>query len=396
MTRTDRLSTLYLHANGFGSRVVWADTVLRGLLGYRDGAQPPRPLRRFRKVRALFRELQDIYAPLCYIADWRDAFLRSPALDVHVCNINNLGHYARCLLCIRDYDLIVISHAAAGDDMTILRRSAAAFHRRRGPIALFIGNEYALLEDKIAFIRDVQVDHVCSQLPLAAARYLYGEAAGDRIVEMPHALNPHSFHRLPDRPRTIDVGFIGDIYWPFIGDRERTDFIEWFERHGAASGLSCDIRRRRIGREAWNLFLNDCRAIVGAESNTYYLNERGRLLERARAYNIAHPDAAFETVFDLFFRDQPRGVSGKCLSSRHFEPIGTQTVQVLLEGAYNGILEAGVHYIPVKKDLSDLSGAIERLKDADYCSRLAADTFDYAMASHTHDHRVARLVSLLS
>jgi hypothetical protein len=37
-----RLRTLYLDANGVGWHMIAADTLLRGVLGYRDGAPAPR------------------------------------------------------------------------------------------------------------------------------------------------------------------------------------------------------------------------------------------------------------------------------------------------------------------------------------------------------------------
>ncbi len=392
----DRIRVLYLEANGSGSQIIWIDTVLRGIFGYRDGALPPQPLRRYRNINLLFAELADFNARLSYVADWRDAFLAAPQLDVELCNINNLVHYGRCLLGIRRYDLIVVSHAAAGDDMTVLTKSAHRFDRRRCPMVVFLGNEYDLLDDKIGFVRTVEAEFLCSQLPIAAARYLYGDCGSTRLVEMPHALNPKSYYPVPDLERHADIGFVGDIYWPFVGDRERTDLIEWFEQNGAGRGLFCDIRRQRLAREQWNVFLNQCHAIIGAESGTYYLNDRGRLLDRARSYNLHdNPAAGFDEIFDRFFRDVPRGVSGKSVSSRHFEPIGTKTCQILLTGDYNGILQPNIHYIAVQKDLSNIDDAITQFRDESYRARMVEETYEYVMSEHTYAHRVERLLRLV-
>jgi hypothetical protein len=393
----DRLRTLFLTANGLGSQVVFVDTVLRGMLRYNDGATPPAFLRHHRRVKQLFAELRDVYAQLSYIADWRDAFLQCPCLDVEVCNINNLVHFAQCALRVRSYDLIVISHAAAGDDMTLLKRLSRYLERRRGKIILFIGNEYDVLDDKLDFIRGMKVDYVCSQLPINSARYLYAGCEDSEIIEMPHALNPQHYYPMSSAERDVDVGFVGDLYWPFIGDRERTAIIEWFQRHGPSHGLICDIRLKRLSREDWNAFLNRSKAIVGAESGTYYLNECGKLLERARAYNLfENQDAGFDDVFDRFYRGQPRGVSGKAISSRHFEAIGAKTCQILVEGDYNGILAADVHYISVKKDMSNIDDAIERFRDEAYRAEVTSRSYDYVMSAHTYRHRVDSLVDRLS
>jgi hypothetical protein len=392
----DRLRTLYLDCSGIASLMVPTDTVLRGIFGYRDGDRPPALLRSCAWANAWFAELRDVHARLSYVGDWRDAFLGSPNLAIEVCNINNLIHFGRCLLRLRQYELIIVSHAAAGDDMTVLTRAAGWFDRRRAPMVMFIGNEYDLLDEKIGFIRDVGCEFVCSQLPAAAAGYLYRECSASRVVEMPHALNSDKYFPIPTACREADIGFVGDIYWPFIGDRERTELIEWFEHYGAQRGLRCDIRRERMQREAWCAFLNGCKATIGAESGTYYLNERCRLLEQARAYNLfERRDASFDEVFDRFYRNAAREVSGKSVSSRHFEPIGTKTCQILLEGHYNGILEADRHYIPIRRDLSDIDEAIERFRDVSFRTKIVEDAYEYVMSQHTYAHRVEQLIGVV-
>jgi hypothetical protein len=389
--------TLFLDLNGIGPTVMASATLLRGVFRLKDGARPPNLLRSSAIIRKLYAHLQDFNERLSYVRDWRDAFCRSSALDVSICDMNNLVHLGRCMLRIKTYDLIVVSHMAAGDDMSLISRIAPFLDRRVCPIVVFLGNEYDLLDQKLEFCRAVKADYLCSQLPVAAAEYLYGELAGTRILATPHALNPSVYSPAPDAQRDIDVGFVGDIYWPFVGDRERTDLIAYFEQNGLDLGLRCDIRggrSSRMPREEWARFLNRCRTLIGAESGTYYLNEKGALLERARTYNLTHHrDASFEEVFDKFFAGVPRGVSGKSISSRHFEAIGTKTCQVLIEGHYNGILKANEHYIPVRSDLSDINEAIRALRDESHCRAIAERAYELAMAGHTYDHRVADVLA---
>lgn len=389
--------TLFLDLNGIGRTVMASATLLRGLFGLKDGAQPPDWLRDNAVVRDLYAHLQDFNARLSYVRDWRDAFCRSPAFDVSICDMNNLVHLSGCMLRIRAYDLIVVSHVAAGDDMSLINRIIPFLARRSCPIVVFLGNEYDLLDQKLEFCRAVKANFLCSQLPIAAAEYLYGELEGARILQTPHALNPSVYAPAPDAQRDLDVGFVGDIYWPFVGDRERTDLIAYFEQNGPQLGLRCDIRggrSSRMPRDEWAAFLNRCRTLIGAESGTYYLNEKGALLDRARTYNLKqHQEASFEEVFDKFFAGVPRGVSGKSISSRHFEAIGTKTCQVLIEGHYNGILNANEHYIPVRSDLSDINEAIRALRDESHCRAIADRAYELAMSGHTYDHRVADVLA---
>jgi hypothetical protein len=391
--------TLYLDSNGFGRTVIITDTVLRGMFGLHTGTKPPRWLRRYPYVVNLYDHLIDFHERLSYVADWRDAFCESPRLDVEVCNINNLVHLARCLLHIRRYDLIVVSHVAIGDDMSIMPRAAAALARRKCPMVAFIGNEYDLLDEKIAFLREVRADRVCSQLPLRVAQHLYEGIDTNRILSTPHALNPKAYTPPTTEKRDIDIGFVGDIYWPFIGDQERSQLIWHFERNGGRYGLRCDIRAGRsdrLRRHEWAKFLRGTKGLIGAESGTYYLNDRGKLLTRARDYNLnENPRASFEEVYGRFFAGVAPVISGKSVSSRHFEPIGTKTCQVLLEGEYNGVLRPNEHYIPVKRDLSDVDEAVLEFKDEGRRRAIAAQAYEHVMSGHTYAHRVAGVLATL-
>ena len=259
---------------------------------------------------------------------------------------------------------------------------------------MFIGNEYDLLEEKIAFAREAASDYICTQLPLDAARQLYSDCDAE-LVAMPHALNPQAYRPRPDIARTIDVGFVGDLYERLIGDRERTDIVQFFRTRGALYGLVCDLRARRLAREGWSAFLSACYAVIGAESGTYFLQRDGNALKCARTMVKRRPDVSFETVVNECFTDPGPVINGKAVSSRHFEPIGTKTCQVLIEGDYNGILSADRHYIAVRKDLSNIDEAIRRLKDTGCRQTIAEAAYDHVLGAHTYAHRVAHLLETL-
>jgi hypothetical protein len=333
------------------------------------------------------------YEALSYVGDWRDAFCQSTALDVRVCNINNLVDYGTCLLAIRKYDLVIVLHSAAGDSMAILRRTANRLRKRRGKLIVFIGNEYDLMAEKMAFLRATEAEYVCSQLPVASARWLYAECTGTEVLAMPHGLNPSVYHPPKSDDRPIDLGFIGAIYSYFLGDVERTRFLHEIQAAGTCHGLMCDVREGTVPGSEWAAFLMKSKGCIGAESGTYYLDRRGELIRRAKAFLQKNPHATFEEVYEHFFeRVTVEHVSGKCISSRHFEAIGTKTCQVLLEGEYNGILESGKHYIGVKKDLSNIDDAIERFKDDAYRREIAARAYELVMSEHTYTHRVQALL----
>ncbi len=212
---------------------------------------------------------------------------------------------------------------------------------------------------------------------------------------MPAALKPDVYFSRQKGERPIDLGFRGTRYPMFIGDSERNDMLDFFEYNGDELGLSVDFGYKTIRREQWGDFLRNCRAVIGAEAGTYLLDSRGQVITAAHAYQKKHLSASLEEIRALFFENPPEHVSGKCISSRHFEPIGTRTCQILLEGEYNGILRADEHFICLKKDYSNLDDVIRRLKDEDYRLKMVERTYEYVLREHTYAHRVQALITTL-
>lgn len=332
---------------------------------------------------------------LSYSVDWRNAFMSSSRLDVLYCDINRPHHVLAAASAIDSFDLIVVSHIALGDDIADIAPWTELLARRKGALVSFIGNEYDLMTEKISFLRDTRADVVCSQLAIDAAQYLYSELSNARIISLPHALNPIVYSARPNRARITDIGFVGAVYPAWVGDLERTMLLIATQEIAPLLGLSHDIRLQNMPREQWSAFLQQTRSIIGAESGSYYLHDKGALLSAAKRWCAANPKAEFDDVEARFFTNRAGVPSGKTISSRHFEPIGTRTCQILLEGSYAGLLQPNEHYIPVRKDLMDLPDALRRAANDVERIEMVNRAYDYAMDAHTYDHRVNTLLNTL-
>jgi len=309
----------------------------------------------------------------------------------------NKNHVLWDLSKIRTCDLIVLLHSTNADSVLALSALENRLKDRKGKLLVLVGNEYCLMPEKISFIQNVEADFIGSQLPRHAADWLYSDCRKSSVLMTPHALN-ESVYRSLQRPeeRRIGIGFIGDRYGPAIGDIERTEMIEYFGRNDFGQGITKDIRmgrKLRLPRDAYVGFLNSIRGTIGAESGTYYLEKTDRTQKRVEAFLSYHPQATFKDVYDRFFRDYASPRNGKAISSRHFEAIGTNTCQILLEGRYNDILKADVHYISLKKDFSNIADVVNRFKDKDYCGSMVEQTREYILDCHTFKHRILDIVT---
>ena len=75
------------------------------------------------------------------------------------------------------------------------------------------------------------------------------------------------------------------------------------------------------------------------------------------------------------------------MSPRHLEAVATRTFQVLVEGDYGGVLEAGTHYQPVRRDLSDIEAGLDLSRDTQRAQAMVDRAHDEIVASGRYSWR---------
>jgi spore maturation protein CgeB len=105
----------------------------------------------------------------------------------------------------------------------------------------------------------------------------------------------------------------------------------------------------------------------------------------------------FAEVHARFFANRPRPpVYGKCISSRHFDAIGTKTCQIMLRGRYNDVLEPDRDYIALDADFANLADALGRFRDESYRQVMVDRAHERVLAAHTYRHRIERVVDAVA
>lgn len=142
-------------------------------------------------------------------------------------------------------------------------------------------------------------------------------------------------------------------------------------------GLSCDISTRAqetILGDAWLDFLGTARATVGVESGTSVFNRRGEVRDRVLELLQGDPGLSFDALSALM----PAGWDDYrffAISPRHLEAVATKTAQILVEGRYSGVLEPDRHYIPIRRDFSNLDEALESAREPAVLDRIAEQAY---------------------
>ena len=382
-----------------------------------------------------------------YYDDWLDAFILADSFDVTSFNLAQRKERKAFIKVVKSFDVIIALHSTNADSLTYAFDIKLALQIRKGILLFLVGNELNLpglpIKLKIDYLNDVRPEFIGTQLLQESGEYLYS-STGAKIVALPHALNPRAFmpiSKITHRP--IDIG-MRTFNYPstFLGDEDRNRLLQLFLDNPFSPKLEIDIAtNKRLNRAGWAHFLNQCKGTIANEAGGYWLEKddntileikkwlklrygggitikstsplnrlahklpwsfRQKLIKLLSGNLIRHEallgdKVDFEEVFELFFASKPwpPKVTGKCVSSRHFEAAGTKTCQIMIEGRYNDILRANEHYIPLKRDLSNADEAIQKFCDFDFRQAIVERTYQYVMNFHTYKHRINLVEELL-
>jgi hypothetical protein len=161
------------------------------------------------------------------------------------------------------------------------------------------------------------------------------------------------------------------------------------DERAPAHGLAADISTRAedaFHGDAWLDFMLSAKSTLGTESGAGGLDRRGELRARVESMLTQRPGLSFEEMSGRLPAgwDEPEFAA---VSPRHFEAVITGTAQILVEGRYDGIFEADRHYLPLRRDFSNLDEVLERSKDVDLLQDLADRAYEEIYVSGRYSYR---------
>jgi len=176
--------------------------------------------------------------------------------------------------------------------------------------------------------------------------------------------------------RPIDVGYRGRTvpYWLGKLGAEKWQIAPRFLEATKGAGLNCDIAIReedRIYGRRWIRFIASCKATLGVESGASVFDFDGSIRRAVEDHVAANPLASFEEVESRFLRQHEGRIRLNQISPRCFEAAALRTAMVLFEGEYSGVLQPWKHYIPLRKDFSNIDEVVAAIKDASMLQSLA-------------------------
>ena len=180
-----------------------------------------------------------------------------------------------------------------------------------------------------------------------------------------------------------------------------TNLPYWFGSHGQLKHRIAGVVRERAGElglrtdistqpgdtiygAGWLDFLISGRVVIGTESGSSVLDARGEVRRRISRLLADEPGLTFAEVDARM----PKGWDSHAffaIGPRHLEAVTTKTAQLLVEGDYSGVLDPERHYIPLRRDFSNLEEALARLEDVEAVEAMAERAYGDICLSGRND-----------
>lgn len=272
------------------------------------------------------------------------------------------------------YDAIIFNYCFWARCLRLAPDMIVQLQRFDGVKLAILQDEYDTVPVHEKTLVDMAVDIVITCAPEPYWRSIYRDAYFERVTFF-HALSGYasgetSQHTTgkPLALRPITLGYraraVPFTYGKLTYEKYRIG-VE-MKKICAEHGIKADIEvseSARIYGEAWPEFIGNCRAMLGTESGSNVYDVTGTVKPAITRYLEKNPEAAFDTVYDLFLKDIEGKICVNSVSPRFFEMIEQHTALVLFIGEYAGILQPDIHYIPLMKDFSNVDAVLKKLDD---------------------------------
>ena len=261
----------------------------------------------------------------------------------------------------------------------------------------FFQDECTRCRRRFEFLNEHEIDCVYTCLEPSEFAKVYGRYTNVPRLEsnIPGYVSEdliEAAHRfaVPDHVRTVDVGYRGRPLPPYLGHgaMEKHEIGVRFAELASDSGLRLDIfgaETDRLYGDDWYRFLASCRCMLGVESGVSAFDLEDEVFTEYTELERRQNRVALEDLTSLpHWEDK---VYYRTISPRHFEAAAFRICQVLFEGHYSGVLKPMTHYVPLKKDFSNIDEVIGLIRDAEVRRELTENAYRDLIASGDWSYR---------
>jgi hypothetical protein len=245
-------------------------------------------------------------------------------------------------------------------------------------------DEHHWCRKRFRFIDEFGIDCVYTLLEPPYSEWVYGQntTVSKVVSNLPGYVGPKIMRDArrftkPQEARTVGIGYRGTQMPPYMGRgaQEKYEIGKRFAELAADCDLRIDIGLReedRLYEEEWPRFLGDCLGTLGVESGVSCFDLKDEVRHEYEQLITAGEEPDIRRLEEGALGRWDWNIPYRTIAPRHFEAAALKVCQVQFEGRYSGIMKPMRHYIPLRKDFSNLDEAIECFKDAELRREMVA------------------------
>lgn len=260
----------------------------------------------------------------------------------------------------------------------------------------FFQDEYQFCQERFKFIDYVGIDVIYSLLDPEHFEGVY-----KRHTNVKHVLHTLTGYVEPDMLATaakysnvakdIDVSYRARELPFFLGEgaREKTEIALKFLAALPAQTLTMNIsvaEEDRLYGEEWSIFLARSKAALGVEAGVSIFDLYDEVKPLVRTAFKENPEADFHEIQQKALLPFENNLHYRTISPRIFECAANNVCLVLYEGQYQSIIKPHVHYIPLKKDFSNITEVVNTLQNNAELTRITQNAYSELIDSGKYSY----------
>lgn len=301
--------------------------------------------------------------------------------------------------CFGLYDAVVIHYSVRLSVEAHLSPGCADALQGYGGLKIaFVQDDYETTETTRTWIERLGVHAVFTIVPKAYIEAVYPKS---RFAHVEFHETLTGFVPLRPKPpeqlkpiaeRKWVIGYRGrDLpYWYGNLGREKLIIGQRMRQICDERGITVDIESqtdRRIYGSGWYDFLENSKATLATESGANVFDDYGDIRRDVEKALAAEPTLSYEEIFARYLAEHEGRIVVNQISPKVFESIAYKTALVMFEGAYSGVVEPWKHYIPLKKDFSNIDDVLSKLADDEYLQSMAERAYSHVVESDRYSYR---------
>ena len=360
------------------------------------------------------------------VTDHINSFSLYSKHEVKVCSclVKNRGNFCHKTFCFDDFDVIVIHYSLfLMHDHYISEKTRIELKNFQGVKCIFLQDEYNFVNKTVEYIAQINFDIIFTCVPEGAIEKVYPSTKlfKTKCVNVLTGYVPLSLvnhDTIPLRTRKFDISYRGRLYPLWYGrlGLEKWQIVPKILKTTKYFGLKCNIsyqEKDRLYGAHWVNLLKNSIAVLGTESGASVFDFTGDISNMINVYEklLEKKIPLWKKLFrkekvlieqynhlkKKYFIELEDKIQYAQISPRVFEAMALRTLCILYEGEYSGILVPWRHYIPLKKDHSNISDVVSIIKNQTAATEIIMNAYKEIILNPKYSYKnfVNRIDSII-